>query len=97
MRDGRGELIVGGLDAEELDQIANDFFRVRGQLGKLDAENGNLWMFCNELIAMLEQAPLQTFTRFVVGGEPLIRVLVRAILQAPNRRFDVTVDGNDAE
>ena len=89
--DGRGDFVFGWLNAEELDQVRDDLFGLRGQFGELDLEDRNVGMRFDESITVFEQTPLQTLAGLIVGSEPLTAMLVGSILQTADRGFDVAV------
>ena len=92
MVDGRCDLFFGGFDAEELDQVGDDFFGVRGQFGEFDPEDRHVGVRGDERVAMLEQTALQFFALLVGRGEPLAAVFFGSALQRPDRGFDVAID-----
>ena len=81
MRDGRGDLVGGRFDAEEFDQVTDDFFGVRHQFGEFDAEHGNAGVGFDECVTMFEQTSLQLFTFRVARGEPLATMFFTAVFQ----------------
>ncbi len=80
--DGGSDLLICWFDAEELNQVLDDFFGAGRKFGELDLEDGHIGMSGDEGVAMFKQTALQFFALLVSSGEPLAAIFLAGRITA---------------